>query len=676
MEFKFFTNLVRKQFKSMSKSGQLFVVNSSKDEIWDCYLNSFPIGTNPIYKERREYDCQICKSFIRQAGHIVAIKNNKLITIWDITINDPTFQTVANAMAEYVKSCTIDTIFLSSESIGVESNKQQLENGEILTWNHFSIKVPNENIGTNIGTDAGKARSKTEVLYRSLKELTLESAEIVLELIEQGSLYRGEEHKDSIKKFMNDKKNFDKIPKSKQMIYCWTLTNSFGIRNTVIGSLLVDICNGVELDDAVKMFENKVAPQNYKRPTALITKSMIEKAQKKCAELGYEPSLYTRCAVSEDITINNVLFADRSVKPAMGVNAFDILKNDINDIKGTKNLDKIEEVSIENFVETILPKAESIELLFENKHENNLMTLLAPVNSDAPNMLKWNNNFRWSYNGEVADSIKQRVKKMGGNTNGVLRFSIMWNDGDNNQNDFDAHAYEPNGNKITFMNKCVRHKSSGMLDVDIRYPKSESPDGPAVENIVYTNIDNMPDGDYNFVVHNFKHNGGMTGFNAEIEFDGQIYNFVYNKNLKHDDKVSVATVNKSKKDGFKIVTSLESTVKTKQIYGISTNKFHKVTMMMYSPNHWDGEQRGNGNKHYFFILKDCKNNNESVRGFYNEFLKEDLNEHRKVFEMLASKIKAEPTDNQLSGLGFSSTKRDIIICNITGTFNRKIKITF
>ena len=47
---------------------------------------------------------------------------------------------------------------------------------------------------------------------------------------------------------------------------------------------------------------------------------------------------------------------------------------------------------------------------------------------------------------------------------------------------------------------------------------------------------------------------------------------------------------------------------------------------MYSPNHWDGA--GVGNRHYIFVLKDCKNPNE-VRAIYNEYLNNDLSEHRK-----------------------------------------------
>lgn len=92
---------------------------------------------------------------------------------------------------------------------------------------------------------------------------------------------------------------------------------------------------------------------------------------------------------------------------------------------------------------------------------------------------------------------------------------------------------------------------------------------------------------------------------------------------------------------------------------------------MYSPNHW-GDQHV-GAKHLIFALRDCKNP-DPTRGIYNEYLRSDFEKHRKVFEVLGSKTKCQPTDNQISGLGFTSARGDSVTVIVDG--KRPFNITF
>lgn len=397
---------------------------------------------------------------------------------------------------------------------------------------------------------------------------------------------------------------------------------------------------------------------------------MREDAKKTVVELGLMDSLGREYASLDDITINNILFANRDIKSKLtGADPFDMLNSNV---VNPKSFDKIEEVNVDTFVKEILPNASSVSVFLENKHIGNMVSLIAPKVKDSATMFKWDNNFSWAYKGNITDSMKDRVKALGGKVDGVFRFSIQWNTEGNNNNDFDAHAKEPNGNHIYFGSKRG-HNSSGELDVDIRSPVYEIGNGTAVENITYSNLSKMPKGVYDFYVHNFSHNGGRSGFTAEIEFNGNIYSYDYPQELKQGETVLVASVMYSEK-GFEIVRSLPSSMSSKDIWNLKTNQFVPVTVAMLSPNYWN-EQSGIGNKHYFFMLKDCVNT-DSPNGFFNEFLKEPLMKHKHVFEALGSQMKVEDKDTQLSGIGFSSTQQSSLVCKVEGKFNRTIKIIF
>lgn len=655
----------------------LFVVDLDKDALWKLYLDSFPKGTNEIFRTRAENDCSACRHFVKAFGNVVAIKDGKVSTIWDFEAG-PKYGPSVMALSEFVKSRTIADVFVTdSLHIGVEKNFEKSENG-VLTWEHLCIQLPDRFKTASrqtLDTVRGRARDLRNVFKRSLDEISEDSVSSVLELIAQNSLYKGEEWKTVLEAFQTHQRAWASLDVAAQDIYAWEQSVIAGpvigkIRNHSIGVLLADISKGVDLDEAVRRYEKIVAPSNYKRPRAIFTAKMLADAEKMITDLGYLESLGRRHAKLDDITVNNILYANRDVAKHLAGNVFSDLAREQSILP--KNFDRIEEIQVEKFVSEILPSVQNVEVLLENRHGANLVSLIAPTNRGAPSMFKWSNGFSWAYAGNIADAMKQRVKAAGGNVEGVLRFSIQWGPGD--ENDLDAHCIEPSRDEIYFANKRVVHRSSGVLDVDIIHPKMQTPDGIAVENITWSNLSKMPEGTYQLFVHCYSNGGGRDGFTAEIEFDGQIHQFAYAKELRQGEKVPVAEVNYSRKDGFKLTEKIPSSMASRKLWSLDTNQFHQASVIMMSPNYWD-EQDGIGNRHFFFMLKGCQNQ-ESPNGFFNEYLKNELLDHKRVFEALGSKMRVEPSEEQLSGVGFSSTQRNSLVVRVTGHVNRTLKVVF
>jgi hypothetical protein len=189
MMFKLFKEAVSRQYEVM-KSHQLFRTEVEKELLWLTYLESFPPGSNPMFRERTEHDCQACKSFVRAVGSMVAWIDNELVCLWDCKVEEP-YATVAAAMSSLVKSAPIRNVLLhESRKVGVDKNYQDTDKG-VLTWEHFYVELPQSYASQDRGLDYADKRSTRDVFKRALDEITLGSIETVVELIDQGSLYRG-----------------------------------------------------------------------------------------------------------------------------------------------------------------------------------------------------------------------------------------------------------------------------------------------------------------------------------------------------------------------------------------------------------------------------------------------------------------------------------------------------
>ena len=658
MNFITFRDLVNHQLKSLIKSNtkHLFIAYLTKEELWDTYLNAFP------EENRQEHNCNACKSYIRQYGGLVSLTNDlEYRTMWDFETDDPVYGNVVTAMRNLVNSATISSAFLSKESsVGLKSNRQLVE-GQAIVWNHFHFEFPSGLVYSDAHQVLGKSIEAKAQLHLAFNTLTVDALETVLELIEDNNLYRGESHKKKLENFLKLKREYDSFEHTWQKVrfvwkHCWNgrLPSSVtGLRNTSIGTLLVNLSENMPVEIALRKYEDIVAPHNYQRPKAVITPSMLKKAKSTLEDLGVYDSIHRRSLVWSELSVSNSLFVDRS---APVTDIFDGLAEDI--VVNPKQYDKLPEITATSFTQEIIPQARKIEILFESRLANNLVALLT-AQKDSPTLFSWDNTVSWCYRSGVADSIKERVKRAGGKVEGVIRCSLGWH----NTDDLDLHVITPSGLEIYYANK-YDHLTKGNLDVDM------NANGPcvrdAVENIVFPSRNALVPGVYKvFVVnYNCREYGTDGEFSVEVAVDDEVKVFEFSEQLRHKGKQDVCLIDVTKSGKISIRgEKLTFKPTSKQVWGIGTNKFHTVQTICYSPNYW-GNNRS-GNKHLFFLIESAKDF-EPINGLFNEFLREEFKPHKRVFETLCLKNKVIPNPHQVSGLGFSSTLRNHFICRVDG----------
>lgn len=649
-KFHLFAGAVRAQFNEMALE-PLFVVNTDRDEIWQRYLAAFPPGTDPMFRKRTEHDCACCRAFIRQAGNVVAVQNGALTSIWDVGGLPSPYQEVADAMSEYVKACPIRDVYLTRDpAIGTPTSHEYTEGQETLRWNHFAVLAPERFTSNKAAEVQGDKRTTFAVLKRGITELTPDAVQTVADLIAENAIYRGAEFGPRVAEFKALQDRVLAANEAERDWLIWRMIDSHAarFRNSAIGALVQDLSEGKPVEAAVRSYETMVAPQNYKRPTSLITKGMVEKAMETIRERGLESALERRHARFSDVSVNDVLFVDNAVRGQMKGGIEGLLMEQVKPAKFDAK--KAEPISIEAFLRDVLPKTTALQVHLENGALGNLMSMTAPVHADAKPLFRWGNSFGWSYDGNVTDSIKERVKSAGGKVEGVaMRVSLAWS----NYDDLDLHIIEPDGNRIYFGNKC------GMLDVDMNAGRGTT--RQPVENVRW--VRPPRDGTYDVVVHQYSQRERIdVGFTVEIESAAGLETFSYERAVSNFVPVASVLIQGGRVEKILPASGIKHGTPQREKWGVTTQSLVRVNSIVQSPNYWD---RLVGNKHWFFILEGCKNP-DPVRGIYNEFLAADLEAHRKVFEILGEKTKCPPADEQMSGLGFSSTKKDQVTVVATG----------
>lgn len=712
--------------KKLEKNIILFRSSVTGRELWNLYMKGF--GKDPVYRdpESSVHNCNCCRNFIERYGNVVAIdlKTYQVQTYWDcidlLTADEKAeYSKSLKSMVEALLKAPIANTFSETYDflnsvpyekckrtnqrfrLGIEKNLKMytdaeaakfgvVKAGRVYEYPHFSLSVPKSCIDMTGASEASlmaKHRDAKESLGK-LMEIPVETYELVNELINQDSILNGKPYQDRLKRVIKIHKEYNKIKPEDRDNWLWVTSRDLdcvSLWGNVLGTLIKDLASGTDLNSACRSWNQKVDPVNYMKAKAPITQRQIDEAKKFLTDNGYVDSFTRRMATLVDIKSEDIKYLGTSGKSVKVLNVLDNLTPTAQSNAKPLDKDKLQEVSIEDFMNSILPGSKDVQIYFENSQVKNLMTLTTAADKENKKIFKWSNNYSWTYNGGLAGKsmITQAVKAAGGQTQAVVRCSLVWNEkGDAPHTDLDIHCMENTlndhvyygsyqvGRGLTDYTGFRKSKGGGLLDLDIQDPVRQCNGGIAAENIFYPV--SIADGKYCFFARNF--NGGSNnGAKAEIQVGDQIYNYEIKGHLNNTTDYVLATITFK---GGQVVNIEQSSYFTggvgfkQKVWDINTQEFHKVSMVCLSPNYW--KEPGVGNKHYFFFIDGAKCP-DKIRSFHNENLSSELLTHRKVMEVLGNTVYAESIDGQLSGLGFNATVREEAVLKVDG---KLLKIKF
>lgn len=350
--------------------------------LFETYLRHLPLGMQQVHT------CSACRRFIETYGGLVLIDENGATqsAMWSFDDAPPAYAAAVQALRGAVERAPVTGVFLSSEP----------EWGTPRTgpWHHLAVTPTKGMLFQRSILTAGQSMAEKREDYRilcdALRDFTPAILEQAVTLLKSETMYRSEKVLGVAEWLLAvHRARTHAISSAHRTAGTWLAvatapTGFCHVRSTMIGTLLEDLAAGLPVADIAAKFKAKMHPLQYQRPQAAPAAGNIAQAEKVVAQLGIAASLKRRFARLEDVAVACWRPVVRAQQPVDG-GVFAHLQP-----KGasptTLDLPSVT-MTWEKFARTVLPEAESIELLAPS--HGSYGALVTAVDPNAPPLLQW-----------------------------------------------------------------------------------------------------------------------------------------------------------------------------------------------------------------------------------------------------------------------------------------------
>lgn len=381
---------IKERFSAVVGNG-LPLFTTDADGLFDIFLANLPA------EARQHYTCNACKHFVHRYGGLVYIADSGVATpaIWDEAAVPKFFRDSVKLMKKAVAKAKVTGVFLSGNAV--------LGHPVTGSWEHMSVALPRRMVFASRLKTAGQAMAEKREDYRivnsAIQEYRLTVVNQAITLLKSESLYRSDKVLGVAEWFgtllakLESAQNSQIKANIKWLAVATAPTGFCHVKSSMIGTLLDDIKDGMELGALTRRFKEKMDPFHYLLPQAAPTQGNIEQAEKIVEKLGIANSLKRRFAKFEEIPHFLWRIAPKVEAPQSGGVFSHLAPKGVSEPE-VMNLPSAT-MTWEKFRRTVLPEAETIEARINNPSA--CMALITASDPDAPNILRWDNSFSWYF---------------------------------------------------------------------------------------------------------------------------------------------------------------------------------------------------------------------------------------------------------------------------------------
>lgn len=383
---------VRSKFTTLLKiptNATLFTVDT--DGMYEAYLAALP-GS-----QRQHHTCNTCRAFFKNYGGLVYISDDLSVKslLWDGNSCSGIYRPAAAALRNFVESRAVEGVFVSKE----------LHLGTARTgfWSHFAVELPTNRVfRERLLTPGQYSAAKLEDyknLSRALDEFKLETLLKINSMMVSSTLTRPELIVNTLKIFMEMKKDISLLTPSRRINYIWKKVGELpsatcAPRSSVLGGLVDDLQSGMKEEEAVRRYNERIDPLYYRRATT-IKAGNVASATKAFEKLGAYPALERRYATVDDVRFlwrNTHQDGTVSAKPstASGSSPFSgmVAKSKKVALVNKALSPAPMKVTFARFAKEVVPHAVSMYFVARRRREL-FQSLTTAVNKDAIPLFRW-----------------------------------------------------------------------------------------------------------------------------------------------------------------------------------------------------------------------------------------------------------------------------------------------